>query len=493
MPSPAWSSERGVALLVSLLVVLLLSVLSAGIIFVSSQEVQASTNYRTLSQATYVAEAGLQRAVEWFTYTYPTLPGASTIANFNTACYPAVPAGAACGTDPVLLAGLPGSTATHPVAGIQQVFLQNLADQALAAGTFEGSYSVDAQLLAVTQVMVGIVPPLQTRTREKWLVTSRGAIDRGTEQAGVVETAVLERLFRSYFDFALYGICSATMTGDTRTDSFNSDLGPYAVGNQSALGAGVGSNGRVSTQGLSLEVGGDVSFGPGAAGCPAGDPSFVSPVVVNGTISAAPPRTFPPLPAVTWGGANVTLSSSTTQSLAPGSYGAVELSGSSSIVLSGSADPDVPNVYNFESLSLTGSNTTISISPPGSSVSINVRGTAISPNPSSQCSGAGQTTGLYLGGTGIFSGTPPPPPRTVSVNYYGTNCMAVAGGSSVSAMIYAPNATVFLVGSGQSYGAVVAKHVEMLGNRSLHYDRSMMDERGTLSPIQVVGFSRPKF
>jgi len=487
-----WSSERGIALLVSLLVLLLLSVLAAGILFVSNQEVLAASNYRILSQSAYVAEAGIQRGIEWLSNTYPTLPGTNNVANFNTACYPTVPAGAACDSGPVLLAGITTSNASYPIVAVQDNFVGGLSQQTVRGGTLEGSYSVDAQLVSVEQVMTGIFPPYQVNTKEKWLLNARGAIGGGTLDAAVTATATLQKLFRSYFSDALYGICSVQrVAGTSRTDSYDSDVGPYGGGNQQNSQAGVGSNGRVTTEGTTTQIGGDVTFGPGnPPTCAAGILASVNPVVVTGTVQAGPPRTFPALPPFpSPGGPDVAVAGSQIRNLAAGNWGQVAVSGQGTLVLNGTADPNAPAVYNFENISLTGGTTVIQINPPGSNVLINVRGTTIAPAPSGDCA----DTGLYLAGQGIFSGNPPPPPRTVTLNYYGANCMVIAGGSNISALIYAPNGNVMLGGNGNLYGAVVSNNNQLYGSRVIHYDRSLQDERGALTPLQVIAFSRPKF
>ena len=491
--SPGWCTERGFALPVALMVLLLLSVLAAGSLFVANQEVFATSNYRVLSQSSYIAEAGLQRGIEWLINTYPTLPGTTNAANFNGACYPSVPAGDACGSAPVLLAGITPADANYPLADVQDAFVEDLSDQPLVGGTLQGTYSVDAQLLNISQVSTGMFPPFQVDTKEKWLLTARGQIAGGTQQGTVTASAVLEKLFRTFFSDALYGICSVSrVAGNTATDSYNSDQGPYGVGNQSNTQAGVGSNGRVTTQGNTTAIGGDVTFGPGnpAAGCPAGTTAAVNSAVVNGTIQSGAPRTFPALPAFpSPGGPDITLTGNDIDNRAPGNYGEVRVSANASLVLNGSGDVNNPNIYNFDSISLTGGNSVILINPPGSNVHINIRGTTITPPPSGDCAGSG----AHFAGQGIFSGNPPPPPRTVSINYYGTNCLVMTGGSTFSGLIYAPNGTVMLGGNGNLYGAVVANNTELFGNRSVHYDRSLQDERGAMMPLQVVAFSRPRF
>jgi type II secretory pathway component PulK len=56
------SDERGIALILTLFMVLILSVLGSSLVFVSRTETLSSLNYKTMSQARYGAESGVHRA-----------------------------------------------------------------------------------------------------------------------------------------------------------------------------------------------------------------------------------------------------------------------------------------------------------------------------------------------------------------------------------------------------------------------------------------------
>ena len=58
--------EQGVALILVLLAMLVLSVLAAAIVFTARSETFASYNYKLDTQADYLAKAGIQRAINWF-------------------------------------------------------------------------------------------------------------------------------------------------------------------------------------------------------------------------------------------------------------------------------------------------------------------------------------------------------------------------------------------------------------------------------------------
>src|SRR5689334_20904177 len=58
--------ERGVALVLVLFAVLILSVLTASLVFIARSETMASDNYKLDTQADYLAKAGIQEARNWF-------------------------------------------------------------------------------------------------------------------------------------------------------------------------------------------------------------------------------------------------------------------------------------------------------------------------------------------------------------------------------------------------------------------------------------------
>src|SRR5713226_3155598 len=60
------SEARGVALILVLLLMLVLSVLAATLVFSARSETLASYSYKLDTQADYVAKAGIQAGINWF-------------------------------------------------------------------------------------------------------------------------------------------------------------------------------------------------------------------------------------------------------------------------------------------------------------------------------------------------------------------------------------------------------------------------------------------
>ena len=56
------NNERGIALVLALFLMSIMTVLATSMMFLSQTETYASMNYRMMSQARYAGEAGIQKA-----------------------------------------------------------------------------------------------------------------------------------------------------------------------------------------------------------------------------------------------------------------------------------------------------------------------------------------------------------------------------------------------------------------------------------------------
>src|SRR5260370_1445627 len=113
-------SARGIALILVMLSMLILSVLAAGIVFTARSETLASHSFSVNTQADYLAKAGIHQAVNWFRSThytrdpvsgYPGLPESQAATYYNVSAY--YPQGApapnpplyTANTEPILCTG----------------------------------------------------------------------------------------------------------------------------------------------------------------------------------------------------------------------------------------------------------------------------------------------------------------------------------------------------------------------------------------------------
>ena len=332
--------ESGIALVLVLLAMLVLSVLAAAIVLAARSETFASYNYKLDTQADYLAKAGIQRAVYWFrsthyravtqgeANTYYLVTASGSPFNLFTSNASAVICKSGCPSlnTPVQLIGFGSGSSNFPVINnnestprqVAVAFASDLDSPANTRVTADannsGYFTVNAVLLNYQTVNVGYQPPLTPTPVETWLITSRstwtGGSGSSTSVATAEEWAVVQPIYTPTWGNALYGFCSVTMQGSagTCTDAFNSSLGAYGGGNPSvasgqcdsttannviAAGASVGANGGV-TLGSNVTVAGNVIIGTGgSSGCTAsgysGSTSSVLGQVINGPHKDPPP------------------------------------------------------------------------------------------------------------------------------------------------------------------------------------------------------------
>ncbi len=338
--------ERGIALILVLLALLVLSVLAAAIVFTARSETFASYNYKLGTQSDYLAKAGIQRAINWFRSThYRALSQSEANTDYavtsigspyNLLTSNASPvickSGCSSSNSPVQLTGFGDGSSNYPGIDntestpekVAAAFASDLNDPAKTRITVDsgnsGFFNVNAVLLNYQTVNIGNQPPYTVSAVETWLITSKATWtgDSGSTRALATaeEEAIVQPIYLPTWGNALYGFCSVTMQGSsgTCTDAFNSALGPYAGGNPSVAsgqcnstsannvigaGASVGANGGV-TLGSNVIVAGDVIIGTSpTSGCGSsgysGSISSVLGQVINGPHKDPPPvPTFRP-------------------------------------------------------------------------------------------------------------------------------------------------------------------------------------------------------
>lgn len=333
-------SERGVALILVLLAMLVLSVLAAAIVFTARSETFAAYNYKLDTQADYLAKAGIQRTVNWFrsahyravaqseASTYYLVTSSGSPFNLYTSNSSPVVCKSGCPSNNsgVQLIGFGSGSSNFPSISnsesapraVADAFALDLNDPAntrvSADADNSGYFNVNAVLLNYQTVNVGDKPPLTATPVETWLITSRatwtGGSGSSTRIATAEEQAIVQPIYIPTWANALYGFCSVSMQGSsgTCTDAFNSSLGAYGGGNPSVAsghcdsttasnvigaGASVGANGGV-TLGSNVTVSGDVVIGTGgSSGCAtigySGSTSSVLGQVINGPYKAPAP------------------------------------------------------------------------------------------------------------------------------------------------------------------------------------------------------------
>src|SRR5712692_9445690 len=165
------SNQKGVALLITLILVLVLSVMAASMMFLAQSETWSSLNYRLMTQARYGAEAGLHAAANYITNPatgYPGIGASDPITAYNINVSPVTASG-----NPVVLSSLSGVSANYPVSSVQTAF-STASTGGLTAGASSVNYTTSAKLLSMRQFLqCGNDQPL---TAQLWKLTSHGDI-----------------------------------------------------------------------------------------------------------------------------------------------------------------------------------------------------------------------------------------------------------------------------------------------------------------------------
>lgn len=467
--------ETGVALILALLILLVLSVLAAAIIFVTQSETWASSNHRAMMQARYAAEAGAQKALNYLTYPSftPANPGLLDLTK-----YPVQYNGA-----PVILSGMtPAVPANYPAdaadAAQQNAFSAALNASVPGAGV-PASYQVYAKLLSYQG------PNVQT-----WEITSQGNVAsiRNAQAQVVMRVEKHGTPLFAYGVFASGNTCGAiTFSASSYTDSFDSSAGNYGTTVQTS-GGNIGTNGNMVLSG-SAKVGGTLSSPNGGTGaCSAGaETAVTSSSSVNpptqGLVSMAPVNLpappplspVPPTTAMSMSGNCGTVPGCTVVNLAtkqvalpPGQYGDVTASGGTTVHLSA-------GTYNLNNLVLSGGSPIVVDSGP---IVINIQGASVS-----------KAIDLSGGSITNSSGVP----SNLQIYYGGSDTVTLSGGSGSYGIVYAPNAPTTMSGGSAWFGAVVAKTLTNSGGSPIHYDRALQNTLVSGGQFYPISFAWSKF
>ena len=480
----SWSDESGIALVLAMFMVLIVSLLGASLATVGRTETLSSLNYKTMSQARYAAESGLHTAANYLIHTYqaPGVDVADQLADYNMTVSPVTYNGR-----PVILTTVDGQASNYPVDAKVDAFEDN-AHGTLQMSSSRTTYSATAELLSMRQF-----PDAYSGgniTIQTWRITGMGEID-GAGKAAVQVSAIIETQAVPAYRYAAFatknGCAAMSFAGGGSTDSYNSG---------SALGAGgtpviSNSDGDVGTNGNLDENGGAGTIVNGTLSTPRGGvgactANNVTALTISGKASVKEglvklpqavklktPDAINPVPPTTsldlkkTGGCpagpeaglaycsasadGVTFTPTNSQTIV--SLGNVTMNANSVIHLNA-------GIYELNSLKANGN---ITLQVDSGPVVIRVNG--------KNADGTEIAVPVDLTGGAIIGLDYQP--RNLQFVYGGTGTIKMNGGSSTAALIYAPNATVTMLGNGDYYGAVVGATVNDTGGAKIHYDRAL--------------------
>jgi hypothetical protein len=460
-----------------------LSVLAASLVFVAQTETWSSQNYRLMTEARYGAESGVHRAANFIlnSYAAPASSGTDLISNYDTT------------TSPVRYGGnavqLRSSDAysNYPVAAVKTAFVSGVHGT-LTGGTDTVTYDAIATLVSMRQINVyGSTTPATVQT---WRIVGRGTLG-GAKPARVDVEAILERQVNpvfAYAAFATHNGCGAlSWSGGGTTDSYDSSAA--LVGGKPVTAnilGNVGTNGNLDENGGPTAINGSLSTPrSGIGSCSTG---AVTALTLSGS---APPTAglielpqavnFPPPtpPPTTTSDADVSVAKLTTNALAPGNYGNIEVKGT--LTLSA-------GTYNINSLDVTASGSQMMVTGAGP-VIINIAGYVAKGDPSS----GWLATPMDLTGNAAIT-VPDFDPSKLQITYAGPSELKVVGNSDVVALLYAPNAVVKNNSNKADwYGAVVARTVTDSGGAAIHWDRRLNNSAMPLGAWMMNSFTWRRF
>ena len=266
------SNEKGIALILTLILVLVMSVMAVSLMFISQTETWSSLNYRLTSQARDGAEAGINSAANYIVNTY-TLPGG---VGDPTTAYATGVSPVTYSTNPVVLSAMSGHTSNYPVSSVPTAFnTSGVGSGSITAGNNTINYNTYATLLSMHSSLLPFGTTVPT-TVQTWQIVSDGSIS-SIRNAKVEVSAILEKHITPTFNYAAFATdngCSALQFGGGGTTTSYDDTAALSGGLpvSSASYGNVGTNGNLATNGNPTTINGTLSTPrTGVGTCTAGN------------------------------------------------------------------------------------------------------------------------------------------------------------------------------------------------------------------------------
>jgi len=505
----AKKNEKGVALILTLILLAVLSVMAISLLFIGQSETWGSMNYRLMTQARYGAEAGVNSAANWIQNSYTT-PTAAQIAGMTVSASPVQYSGADVALSTI------SSKQNYPDSTVQTSFASN-AGGSITAGNTTITYNPTATLLGV-QSFTGY-PAATTNVVQKWLITSSATIN-GVRSAEVQVSAIMERQKTPTFAYAAFatatGCGALSFGGGGSTDSYDSASITYSGGTvvTQAYGGNVGTNGNLSASGSTTTINGSLSTPrSGTGSCSTSTVTALSEngnASVTGGITELPQAVTyetPPAPTPTPTNTAMTVANNNPScSGFPAGCSALPSAKPTAIYIT--AGTSSTTATQLGAVSIKGD---LHLVPPtgtaaGSVVYINAYSLSTNGNPNiyidpipgtSPAQYAQIVLNVASAGTIDLTGStlsnPSLVPGNFQILYGGTNQVTINGGTQTASLVYAPNAPFKLNGGGNLYGAVVAGQITDLGGGAIHYDRELERQFFQLGSYMLSSFNWQKY
>src|SRR5215831_5713991 len=117
------TSEKGVALILALLLITVVSIIGISLMFLAQTETWSSLNYRFASQARDAAESGVNAAANYLMFTYvPPGTTADPLSNYNVTVSPVQYGSTNLSGHDIILSASDVTSANYPVSAVQTAF-----------------------------------------------------------------------------------------------------------------------------------------------------------------------------------------------------------------------------------------------------------------------------------------------------------------------------------------------------------------------------------
>lgn len=491
--------EKGVALLLALLALMLLTAIAAGMMYMSSTETSIGANFRAEEQAYFSARAGVEEVRDRMLVNNPntisaSLPtalptsaggvlyvvqngvtnanitglGSSLIADdelchdFAFGGMTPVPANVRCTSLPAGTGWFTTRASVAPYAldykWVRVTLKANSSAPYLVdsgqAGSNQACWNGASEVVAPAGVACSALP---TTASPVYLVTALALTSTGARR--IVQQEVGQKPMGTFPGGGMFAVgngCGAlAIGGGAQTGSFNSQTEGTPTdppSNQSHTNGNVGSNGNVSLDGSSASVNGTISTNdPATIGACPGSGVTISGNPGIGGISNFPTPYAPPVPPMPNPLPPVTSATYKNTTLTPGAYGNIQLKGT--VTLQGGTVAH-PAVYTINSLTMNGGATLVINNP----VIINLAGIGV---------------GTVLDMTGGSFSNNSFIPSYFQINYGGTDSMAITGGNRAFAVIDAPNSFITFKGGSNFYGQAIANTIDNRGGTNFYWDMAL--------------------
>lgn len=506
----SWAGEEGIALILAMFMVLVVSLLGAALTTTGRTETLSSLNYKSLSQARYAAESGLHSATNYLLYTYvpPGTDAGDPINVYDTTQSPVRWNG-----NPVVLSTT-AADSNYPIEAKKTAFANANLPGTLEMSTSHAAYRATARLMSMKRFLDSYAGGLVTV--QTWEITGGGSLE-GAGNANVQVTAIIERqsvpAFR-YAAFSTYPGCSSMQFGGGGSTNSYSSTAPLAGGVpvQSASGGNVGSNGNLSLNGGAVINGTLSTPRSGVGGCQAnnvtaetiagngstvtGDGCMPTPDCALVTLpqfvtmpDPAPPSPMPPTNAVDM---KKTSDCTGFAFCSPSANGLTFTPGSASTVMqlgnvtmgAGAVIHLNAGIYEWNSIRAVGNAEIVVDSGP---VVFRIAGKD-SATPIDLAGGV-ITNKTFVPNNLQFVFAPDDADKAAIDAGTLSKDVTMNGGSNNSAVVYAPKADGTLSGGADLYGAVIFRKIKDMGGTFIHYDRDLQNAALTQGNPTMTSFS----